>query len=425
MTSSIATDPITSVQCIFVTKNLLYSSLIPTNPILIPTKLRRFGLSEIINHVLNLEKKIPFDFIINDNVLTTSLQTYLKKYEISNENVLTLEFVESLTEPKLEKAMKSNDWIKCIKANNEFIATGSFDHRTRIYNHSGDLLHNIEFESVVQSLCWLKDESGIASSVILNGNQSGIVECWKVKPDEMEKELVFFCQDAQGAIECLDVNFDGTLFASASFDSSIHIYSTDKDDNTLDSTLDQSKRRKTGKIVKKKIASGTLKGHHASVSSLNFSKDQHSNTLFSVGWDHTVREWDVNEESNKNTMNCENVILNISQSPKTGLLATGHTDNLVRLWDPRVKEGLVVKLKLKSHSGWSSCVSWVNAYNLVSGGYDGFLKVWDIRSTSPIYSIKTFDNDSDPKKIFGLDILDQRLYSGGEEGLLRTYFCTF
>lgn len=41
--------------------------------------------------------------------------------------------------------------------------------------------------------------------------------------------------------------------------------------------------------------------------------------------------------SNSNTMNCENVILDIDQSPVSGLLATGHTDRVVRLWDPRVQ----------------------------------------------------------------------------------------
>ena len=94
------------VQVTFVTTSSSY--VVTDAPITVPTKLRRYGLSEVINHLLgrtglssvdsfkqpqasdclvacsSLEKLIPFDFLIKGEFLRTSIQKYLDEKELSS-----------------------------------------------------------------------------------------------------------------------------------------------------------------------------------------------------------------------------------------------------------------------------------------------------------------------------------------------------
>lgn len=67
-----------------------------------------------------------------------------------------------------------------------------------------------------------------------------------------------------------------------------------------------------------------------------------SNVVYTGGWDHSIRSWDVENETNLVTKNCEKVVLDVDYSAHSRLIATGHTDNVLRLWDPR-SEGMEKK----------------------------------------------------------------------------------
>lgn len=63
------------VQVVFSSKQEKYS--ISDTPILIPVQLKRAGLSQVINRILDLDPPVEFDFIINDRFLRTTIQNYL------------------------------------------------------------------------------------------------------------------------------------------------------------------------------------------------------------------------------------------------------------------------------------------------------------------------------------------------------------
>jgi ribosome biogenesis protein YTM1 len=88
------------------------------------------------------------------------------------------------------------------------------------------------------------------------------------------------------------------------------------------------------------------------------------------------------------------------------------------MWDPRAENGSLVKLKLTSHAGWVSGVKWSpdNAFHLVSTGYDGKTKIWDIRSTAPLYTI----SDGDVKK-FGVAWCGGHVAVAGEDAKLNIF----
>jgi ribosome biogenesis protein YTM1 len=88
MTSSSAENEV-QITATFVTKTITNPKFIVSpSPITVPGKLTRYGLSEVVNHLLSLAaseenenetKSIPFDFYIDNCLLRTSLAKMAKK----------------------------------------------------------------------------------------------------------------------------------------------------------------------------------------------------------------------------------------------------------------------------------------------------------------------------------------------------------
>lgn len=77
-----------------------------------------------------------------------------------------------------------------------------------------------------------------------------------------------------------------------------------------------------------------MEGHVGAVNAVTFDTTD-SNIVYTGGWDHSIRSWDVEKEANLVTKNCEKVVLDVDYSAHSRLIATGHADNVLRLWDPR------------------------------------------------------------------------------------------
>jgi ribosome biogenesis protein YTM1 len=95
-------------------------------------------------------------------------------------------------------------------------------------------------------------------------------------------------------------------------------------------------------------------------------------------------------EETRTLKSSNKIFLSIDYSPLKSLIAAGLNDNHVRIYDPKSKEGNIVKLTLTSHTGWISSVVWskTNENMLISGSYDNLAKLWDLRNTkAPIFEM--------------------------------------
>ncbi|KAI8855276.1 WD40-repeat-containing domain protein [Chytridium lagenaria] len=423
------------VQVRFRTRSAKFS--VTDTPILIPVNLRRFGLSEIINHLLgSTENPVPFDFIIDGKFLRTTLETYIEDHNLSSEAILEIEYVESTLPPKPSDALKHDDWISGITGpkNSSHIATSSYDGKARIWNLSGALVGTVEaHEGPVKCISWLKVEEDWC---LLTGGEDGAVYATQFDAGKRKVSKKFECVGHEGSVDGVSVNKSQALFATASWDQTVRVWTAanqseedDEDNQDFEKTSKAKRKRLSDKPVPVKKPTLTLGGHGGAVSSVCFSQYS-ENDLFSGGWDHSLRIWDVEANRNLIALPCECVILDIDQSTQSTLLASGHTDDRVRLWDPGIR-GLVVKLKLSSHSGFTSAVSWSpsDAFKVASASYDGTVKVWDIRSTTPLHSIKGqrkkgASGGSSSNKLHALEWDGDTIFFGGEAGLLEVFNMT-
>ncbi|KAI9353458.1 WD40-repeat-containing domain protein [Obelidium mucronatum] len=340
--------------------------------LMVPTHLRRFNLSEIVNHLLNEDKKSPFDFIIAGKFLRTSLGQYLEKNGISTENTIDVEYVLSSMPPKPTNAMDHEDWVSGIAGPSltSTIATSCYDGNVRLWSMTGSCIAVLKkHERSVKSVAWLSGNAN--SSRLISGGEDQSIFAWDYDSRSNKTKVAYECVGHKGSVDGLSVNSSRTHFASASFDGSVKVWTTSTSDDTVTHATSSStttsadgsssKRKRTeDSSVLSKVPIVSLEAHVGAVSSVAFNKGEGSSvhTLFSGGADHSVRIWDIESGKNTHSMGCEKMILGLDHSAHSGLIATGHTDNLIRLWDPRDQKGLVVKMKLTSHKNWVPSVSW-------------------------------------------------------------------
>ncbi|RGB33320.1 WD repeat domain 12 [Rhizophagus diaphanus] len=399
------------VQVRFVTKQTEYA--VTDTPMIVPAKLKRYGLSEIINHLLGFEKPLPFDFMIDNLFLRTSLLEYLENSGLSTENIITIEYVESMLPPTPLSSFQHDDWISSVEIfNQRYFLTGSYDNRVRIWNTSGECLQTfIGHNAPVKSVSWIsvKDDEEFT---FLSASQDRTIRAWRSSLEHDKYISLYECIGHKGSIESIAVSPSCSEFASGSWDSSIMLWTMEIPENSDDDEhikiQTSSKRRKV--IKKEKILTkypiATMNGHIGAISSVVFD-DKDNNKLYSGGWDHSIRIWDVESRTNVDVKNCDKVVYGISYS-----------------------DVAVVKLTLSSHKNWVTSVSWStkNSFMLVSGSYDGTVKIWDIRSRTPLYTLskqngdKGKENENDtPKKIFCVDWDQDIILSGGEDNQLHIY----
>lgn len=293
-------------------------------PILVPTHLKRYGLSEIVNHLIGTQKQ--FNFIINKKFLTTSLNQFLIANNLSNENTLDLEVVDLSEPPQSTSSIPQDDWISCIKIDgrSQLIATGSFDSHFRIFNKSQTLLSSFKFEKAVKAIQW-------SNELILVAAGESITALKQVGDDQVEK--VYFTEGHEDTVTDVAISKDGSHFASSSWDKTIRVWSSETTDVVQKSFKKKAaKRSKIEETEPTKQNHDTLEGHSGAVHCVLFrGNDQ----IISGSADHSVRLWNAETLDNLMTFNTESVVTTIQDHQD--LVITGHPEGQMKFWDPRAK----------------------------------------------------------------------------------------
>ena len=173
-------------------------------------------------------------------------------------------------------------------------------------------------------------------------------------------------------------------------------------------------------------------------------------------WDHSIKVWDIEEQDCIVTLNGSRVISCLDTSYyTTNVVATGHPDCTIRLWDTRasingnstatnkevgsLQQVVSDNIFRPSHKAWVSAIQWskYNPYHLASTSHDGTIKLWDIRSSLPLHTVKVFgktksdknNNNKSGTRHKGMalaygDITNGMIFGGGTDCLVHQYRLT-
>ena len=113
----------------FVTNDLYEKYRIGDSPFAIPEKVERYGLSEVINHLLGLENSPqPFDFSINDQLIREPLSSFILSHNLSVEDVLTIEYMPACSLGD-ESSVQTDAWVGSLSVfdASQMLIAGCYD----------------------------------------------------------------------------------------------------------------------------------------------------------------------------------------------------------------------------------------------------------------------------------------------------------
>jgi len=173
----------------------------------------------------------------------------------------------------------------------------------------------------------------------------------------------------------------------------------------------------------------SLKAHSNDISGIAWGYNTATTTnqtLITSSWDHSIKSWDVETQNVVLTLNGSKVATCLTRCQNSNVVATGHPDCTVRLWDMRVQgsgaegEGGFFDGTLRpSHNAWISAVKWSqDPYVLTSASHDGTVKVWDIRSSLPLHTVRAHPKG---QKALCVAVTEDAVYSGGSDCVVKKF----
>lgn len=207
---------------------------------------------------------------------------------------MTIEYVESMLPPIPLTAYQHDDWISSVSGQNGLFATGSYDNMVRLWNTSGECVATLlGHTDAVKSVAFAND-------VLFSGSLDHSVLAWSTE----DHELLFECKGHKGPVESVAVDHQGRFVASASADGLVKVWTTaaPTDDEPIEETTHTKKKKKTEKVDDRKIKTKavSLEGHVGGVNAVVFD-GLDANIVYTGGWDHSIRSWDVEQQVNLST----------------------------------------------------------------------------------------------------------------------------
>ena len=426
---------------------------ITDTPFSVPISLTRYGLSEIINHLIRGAKEseteeyqiTPFDFIIDGEFLRTSIKKHLRDRGImGTEGTTVIEYTFALAQPDDKPPFQDDDWLSALcvfRARNldgklsDVCISAAYDGIVKLWNDrveatAANKRPDERFEGlsegvgVIKTLCPIirKDASDFSTSttatetdLFLSGAKDGDVKAWKLKPtmkkhadgDEapsagFDVSCVGVFVGHKGSVDSVDVSPDASRMCSASWDKRIRLW--DIADISRGEVSDgPSKKRKIGveedaddSLERKSLA--RMKGHTEAITAVQWPTHFQ---IISGSLDTTIRLWDVQTAKNTSTLKGSKAVTTLAYNVENGLCVSGHNDGLLRFWDPRANGRNPIVKTLKAHKSWISKVEWnpLRPSVFLSASYDSSLKIWDLRSTAAMNTAHPHKADNDPGKV--------------------------
>lgn len=390
-----------------------------SGPLLVSTDFKRYALSTLVNTLLENEKPIPFEFLINGRFLRTSIDEYLTANGISSEVTLSLEYVKAAIPPSHVVSFEHDDWVAAVDVlsfsspaavwagkgspvapGNSRILSGSYDGLLRVWSTSSDLLatSNPTGDSPVPQA--IKAARWLTPTRIVTAGNDRVIRLWNYKEAarlseavdptaKLDPVLELFGHTA--SVDSIALHAPSLRILSASSDHTVCIWSTRASDGaappeaSLPATSNKRRRTASNSMAKASVPQkgplSILSGHTRPVSEAIF--DAKDRTIgYSCSWDHSVITWDLTTGISVSTRSTLHPLFCVAQLPDLGLLAAGTSVRHISMIDSRADARDVTGLTLRGHTGpvVSVAAEPDKPWGLVSASLDGTCRIWDLRS---------------------------------------------
>ena len=370
----------TQITCKFVTRLPEEYRISPT-PFAVPGKLTRYGLSEVINHLLALDPPKPFDFLVDGELVRTSLEKLLLRKGISAESTLDVEYIPAVGPPSPEATGAHEDWVSAVDGGwAPAVATGCYDGAARLYLPSGKLACELtagDGSAPITAVTLLPPEEGASGCVLVAGGHDGVVRSWSVSEKFKQTAAPRLFVGHAGAVSAVAAAPGGEFFASAGHDRTVRVWRREggvEEPPTAGETLEKpsrssSKRRKAAdgaaargggkpsclepppeptEAMTPLGAELVLEGHGDVVTCVSWES---ATMAWTGGFDHALKCWDADEGRLAQSFDAPRAVASVAARAGGGRVAwCGGGDRSVHAWDPRVGQTTGATTTWNSHT---------------------------------------------------------------------------
>ncbi|KAI0819383.1 WD40-repeat-containing domain protein [Trametes gibbosa] len=421
---------------------------LPSQKFMIPASWKRYQLSQLVNKALSLPKPIPFEFLVRGEIIRGTISEWCAENGVGEEETLEIEYFESVMPPQRMATLPHEDWVSAVSCQLPgYFVTASYDGALRIFDYSQNLVQTVPAHSAPStSVCIVPSSSSsnsLDSFLVASASQDLTARLTRIDLSDPAQPRA----DALASLHLhtaplSSVAASASHILTASWDGLIGVWDAtipDADEVPLDEAAhageNRKKRRKVAEDAprpKRKAPAAVLKSHTARVSRAVFGRDDAAGSAYSCGMDSTVRTWDVENGVCTSTTNAANkpfLDLALTHSGTSALAAS--TDRTVSQYDLRAASSSAVTPSVASlaHPATPSCVATAPAssslvgaaaaeHQIVTGAYDGVVRLWDLRSTKgAVASFKAWDGRDGGRKILSADWARGLVGVGGEGGV--------
>jgi len=186
-----------------------------------------------------------------------------------------------------------------------------------------------------------------------------------------------------------------------------------RDDIIISSSKDRTIKiwKRKGPVWNKmaRLQKTELFGHTKSVSCLFLE----NNTLISGGKDKTVRVWNL--EAGPLSIIHTGITVYATQFCNN-TVAVGGKDHRLKLYDLNTSKCTQI---LKGHKGWISCLQYQNSNQIITGGSDGKVFLWDTRAKKFAKTFKINSNMLSPGWITCLQADENKIVTGSADRAIK------
>ncbi|KAK7436532.1 ribosome biogenesis protein ytm1 [Stygiomarasmius scandens] len=410
---------------------------LPSQKFMLPASWKRYHLSQLINKALSLAKPVPFDFIVKGEILRTSLAEWCAENGVGEEETLEVEYIESVMPPQKMSDLPHEDWVSSVSCHLPgYFFTASYDGYIRAFDYSQKQAFTAQIHSAsITSMCFIpSNDEEESTHLIATSSHDLSAQISRVTvasdPSKTSRSKVLASLHLHtGPVSSVASHPSGSHLLTSSWDSLIGLWDTSipSSDEVPEPSITDRERKKRRKLnggekdadkLKRKAPLMVLKSHTARVSRVIYGKESSANSAYSCGFDSTVRIWDVENGLCSHTITAsEKPFLDIALAADGNTALAASTDRTITMYDVRESSrSTTISSGSLLHPATPSCIApGTTAHQIVSGAYDGIVRLWDLRSQKS--AMTTFKAWEGKKKVLSVDWKRGMVAVGGEGGL--------